>query len=134
MNEPTHFKKGKTICLDFDGVVHMYTSLWTATNEVNDGPVPEAFEFIAEAIEDGWEIAIHSCRSELATGREAMRVWTHKYMVQELGAGAHNLMMHISFPEHKPHADVYIDDRGLGFDGTFPNLDEIKEFKPWNKM
>ena len=32
------------------------------------------------------------------------------------------------------HADVYIDDRGLGFDGTFPNLDEIKEFKPWNKM
>jgi hypothetical protein len=37
------------------------------------------------------------------------------------------------FPLHKPKATLYIDDRGWQFNGTFPTLDEIEVFLPWNR-
>ena len=40
----------------------------------------------------------------------------------------------VHFPRDKPAATVYIDDRGLRFEGTFPNLDDLLEMKPWNKQ
>lgn len=39
----------------------------------------------------------------------------------------------IRWPTEKPAAMISIDDRALTFDGTWPALDTLKTFKPWNK-
>ena len=36
------------ICLDFDGVIHSYTSGWKGAAVIPDPPVPGALEFIVE--------------------------------------------------------------------------------------
>ena len=39
----------------------------------------------------------------------------------------------ISFPESKPPALVTIDDRAVLFTGVWPDVAELRRFKPWNK-
>jgi hypothetical protein len=39
----------------------------------------------------------------------------------------------IEWPLEKPSAFVTIDDRALTFDGTWPQIDDLKAFQPWNK-
>lgn len=39
----------------------------------------------------------------------------------------------VEFPRRKPPALVTIDDRALTFTGICPDLEEIGNFKPWNK-
>ena len=39
----------------------------------------------------------------------------------------------VRFPKNKPNAEIYIDDRGYRFSGTWPDLDEVMAWKPWNK-
>ena len=39
----------------------------------------------------------------------------------------------IRFPLEKPPAMVTIDDRAITFTGEWPDLDDLKAFKPWNK-
>jgi hypothetical protein len=38
----------------------------------------------------------------------------------------------ITFPDYKPPAHVTIDDRVICFTGSFPSIEEIENFKPWN--
>ena len=66
------------LCLDFDGVCHMYTSPWTQPWEIADGPVPGLFPFLEEAMAH-FQIAIFSSRSMYANGREAMQEWFDKH-------------------------------------------------------
>ena len=50
------------------------------------------------------------------------------------GAGPHiAIMARIEWPWFKPPAHVTIDDRALTFVGTWPELQAIHDFKPWNK-
>lgn len=39
----------------------------------------------------------------------------------------------ITFPRHKPPASVSIDDRCITFTGQWPDLETLKNFRPWNK-
>lgn len=39
----------------------------------------------------------------------------------------------VEFPRFKPHAEIYIDDRGYRFGGKFPDLEKVMAWKPWNK-
>ncbi len=39
----------------------------------------------------------------------------------------------IKFPKNKPPAFMSIDDRGLRFEGIFPDPEELLNFRPWNK-
>ena len=41
--------------------------------------------------------------------------------------------LRLSFPTQKPAAHITIDDRAICFDGTWPELHAIENFKPWNK-
>ena len=43
-------------------------------------------------------------------------------------------MGELQFPTHKPPALLTIDDRAFQFKGEFPALDDIENFKPWNKQ
>lgn len=45
----------------------------------------------------------------------------------------HDYEERIKFPLMKPPAFLQIDDRAITFTGVFPTVEEMKEFKPWNK-
>jgi hypothetical protein len=135
------------LCLDFDGVCHSYTSGWKGANVIPDPPVPELFDFLVEASKE-FQIAIFSSRSNQSGGIDAMKEWFVAWYVDwiqsqpitELPAYSMTraeatpivtAMLH--FPTEKPPAFVGIDDRVLTFDGTWPSLTSLQNFKPWNK-
>ena len=128
---------GKPIlCLDFDGVIHSYTSGWQGAASIPDPPVPGAIAFLWEAIEH-FDVQIFSSRSHQQGGIDAMQEWLAKWD-EEYWAGKPArprtcLVLCIKFPTEKPPALVTLDDRAIMFTGTFPSIDVIKSFKPWNK-
>lgn len=120
MNERIEMRK--TIAIDFDGVLHAYTTPWTKPEEIHDEPVPGAVEWVTEAC-SRFEVVVYSVRAETVPGREAMKAWLIRN-----GFPRDVLVMH-----EKPKAIVYIDDRAWRFEGTFPSLDDVAAFKPWNR-
>lgn len=149
------------LCLDFDGVIHSYSSGWKGARTIPDVPVPGALQFIVEALEH-FDVQIFSSRSNYLFGRLAMKRWLRHHLlnqseyfpndpewwdkqVSERGCmtmepwhiverdTADEIIKRIKWPTHKPPATLTIDDRALQFDGTWPAYSEIKAFKPWNK-
>jgi len=121
------------LVLDFDGVVHSYTSGWQGAAIIPDPPVPGAIQFILSALHV-FDVCIFSSRSEIYSGREAMRHWLYGHSgafwyPSPEGPG----LEEVRFPEHKPAAFLSIDDRALLFDGTWPDPAKLLGFKPWNK-
>jgi len=124
------------ICLDFDGVVHSYTSGWKGARNIPDEPVEGVFGFMAEALANGWDVVIHSSRARHFGGIWAMRRWLkhHAGAMWWEGSGiAGEGIERVRFARWKPPAVITIDDRALTFNGTWPTLDIIKAFRPWNK-
>ena len=144
------------LCLDFDGVLHSYTSGWKGAAVIPDEPVPGALEFIFYAL-PSFRVAIHSSRSHQWGGKRAMRRWLNLHY-QEIGDpcpkwwrdyvcyhggmepwhiavrdSAARIVRQIEFPWFKPPALVTLDDRALQFTGTFPPIRVLLAFKPWNK-
>ena len=137
-----------TLVLDFDGVLHSYTSGWKGADVVSDPPVSGAREFLRNAFQK-FVIAVVSSRSHEPGGRIAMARWMAinlgGYVVsngpeeddvqvdfhfqdndpQQIGV--------VTFPLHKPPAFVTIDDRAIQFTGEWPDVDGLLAFKPWNK-
>lgn len=115
------------LCLDFDGVCHQYISPWTKANVISDPPVEGLFEFLQLASQQ-FEIHIFSSRSHQEGGKEAMMEW-FAYCAEEAGIG----LPPLHFPENKPPALITLDDRVLLFKGEWPNVDELRAFRPWNR-
>lgn len=124
--------KNPILCLDFDGVIHSYTSGWQGKGVVADPPVDGAMFFIKEAVER-FDLCIYSSRSRTITGRKAMQEWLKKELRKELGSDWYQVYRSIKWPWFKPAALVTIDDRAIQFDGKFPEFSEIRNFKPWNR-
>ncbi len=122
------------LCLDFDGVMNSYVSGWKGAAVIPDDPVPGLFEFLEEAKEH-FEIHVLSSRSHQPGGVEAMMVWflAHRKKWRENG-GKGSKILDINFPKTKPPAMVTIDDRALQFTGTWPDIEKLKNFKPWHKL
>ena len=124
------------LCLDFDGVLHSYTSGWKGADVIPDPPVPGALPFLLEAVQH-FRVAIFSSRSHQPGGRRAMREWLGFWSVDTEHGLPHDtdlaFLSSIEWPLEKPAAMVTIDDRALTFDGTWPAIDVLKAFKPWNK-
>lgn len=122
------------VCLDFDGVVHSYTSGWKGADVIPDPPVEGVFAFIATMLDAGWDVCIYSSRSHQPGGIKAMKAYLYDHagnMWYDSPAGKG--MENVTFPMHKPAAMVSIDDRALTFTGVWPRLEELRNFKPWNK-
>lgn len=118
------------LCVDFDGVLHSYTSGWTSLNNIRDPPVPGAMDFLREAV-NHFRVMIYSSRSRDVTGIAAMRDWLLRYAEEEHSYFA--WVHQIEWPTEKPAAFVSLDDRALTFTGTFPDMETLLNFKPWNK-
>jgi hypothetical protein len=121
----------KIICVDFDGVLHSYTSGWQGEDVISDPPVENAIWWLQDqlyrSINQGFEIAIYSSRSKTKAGIQAMKNWLTKHGLSDF------YLDRITFPTQKPAAFLTIDDRAICFTGTFPTTEEMLTFKPWNK-
>lgn len=135
----------KILCLDFDGVIHSYTSGWKGADVIPDDPVPGAIPFMYEALTQ-FEVCVFSSRSHQPGGIAAMRRWLDHHEDRWISGLARSglpipapaqLGVHLSealkWPTEKPPATVTIDDRAITFDGTWPSMELLAKFKPWNK-
>lgn len=113
------------LCLDFDGVCHSYISGWQGVDIIPDPPVEGLEDFLKEAMQV-FDIHIYSSRSSEHNGRHAMAEWFVQNISLEV---CHSLR----FPITKPSAFITIDDRAITFTGTWPDVQELLTFKPWNK-
>lgn len=131
--------KKPILCLDFDGVIHSYTSGWKGADVIPDAPVPGAIEFINDALVH-FDVHIFSSRSNQPGGVEAMKAYLRQWSISMIDCGYFNddpmlcYLNCIKWPTEKPPATVSIDDRAITFTGAWPNMDDLKSFKPWNKQ
>jgi len=129
------------LCLDFDGVLHSYTSGWKGARVIPDGPMPGAIDWLRSLLTDAecvcamaprydrFDVQIYSSRSRYWGGRRAMRNWLAYQFVQ---AGYYRQLVELlKFPKAKPPAFLTIDDRAMCFTGEFPTVDEMQAFKPF---
>lgn len=126
----------KILCVDFDGVLHSYTSGWQGATEIPDEPVYGAIPWLIAMLENAnYEIHIYSSRSKEPGGIEAMRDWVH-HQVKEYQYPDYlidKVVERVQYPTQKPPAYLTIDDRAICFRGTFPSILEMDNFKPWYK-
>lgn len=134
-----------TLAVDFDGVIHAYTSPWTSPLDVHDPPVPGALDWLRARLAGGWTVVIHTARlvNGLASERcsvpeiavaprvEAIRSWLAAHGGADLAS--HPAVFYWT-EGGKPHADVYLDDRALRFDGRWPTAADLASARvPWNR-
>lgn len=144
--------KKPAIIVDFDGVIHRYDRPWAGAAVILDGPVPGALAWLKLASEK-YEINIFSSRSADPEGIVAIKLWLQRHIALEAGwkdtitqtNGEEMIEIPqelpqppewyyaLRYPTTKPPAIMTIDDRCMQFNGTFPSLDEIAAFQPWNK-
>lgn len=124
------------LCLDFDGVIHSYTSGWKGADVILDLPVSGSVAFICSAL-PYFTVAIYSSRSGQSGGIDAMQRWLSNAMH---AAGmypetAAQVLEQIEWPTEKPPAMLTIDDRAICFNGQWADYDpvELLKFQPWNK-
>lgn len=118
----------KIICIDFDGVLHSYTSGWKGAEVILDPPVPGAIEWLTSLAEDDeFKAVIYSSRSKEPDAIWAMRIWFTDHGM------SNEVLAKIDFAVEKPPAFLTIDDRAICFEGIFPDKAVMKNFKPWNK-
>jgi len=123
------------LCLDFDGVVHSYTSGWQGDTVISDPVVPGFFEW-AERAAKVFRLVIYSSRSKNSGAIAAMQVWLAEQRKQwRANGGMHQTDAPLSFEfaSEKPSAFVTIDDRAITFTGKWPDVEMLRNFKPWNK-
>lgn len=148
------------LCLDFDGVIHSYTSGWKAADVILDKPVLGSFSALRDYAEH-FTVCIHSSRfnslqESRQTGENVRDViirnmqavcdWMVRYgwpedriaIYADGGpfdnlVGCDGLDGVIRLVHTKPPAFLTIDDRAITFAGTFPNAEWLLAFRPWNK-
>lgn len=115
----------KNLCVDFDRVIHSYTTPWSGTTSIPDPPNKGAFQWLTEVVQH-FDVYVFSCRCEDPSSEAAMKAWMRQHGLSE------EVIAKLRFTNQKPAAILYIDDRSFHFQGSFPTVDAIKAFKPWH--
>lgn len=80
------------IAIDFDNVVHSYTSPWSHAADIADPPLPGAIEWLERLAAEGARIILHTCRftcwNPAAAGFIAGDPWRLK---QRCGIGSRSM-------------------------------------------
>lgn len=97
----------RTICIDFDGVIHSYRSGWQGEQTIADPPIHRSKEAIA-VLRKTYRVVVHSARCRSEEGRRAIQHWLDRFGIEV-----------DEVCEHKPPAMVYLDDRGVPFTGDW---------------
>lgn len=115
------------VSVDFDGVLHSYTSKWVTESVIPDPPVPGAIDWLNKLAES-FDIAVHTTRARTPEGREAVALYLIRHGLTE------HAQRRLVVTYEKLPSIIYIDDRAWRFQGIFPTVTQIKEARPWNKL
>jgi hypothetical protein len=108
----------RTVCLDFDGVVHSYRSGWCGAEIIPDPPIHGTREAIAR-LRKTYRVVIHSARCHSDEGCQAVIAWLKKHEIEV-----------DEVCRFKPPATVYVDDRAVRFQGDWDRaIAEISDFR-----
>ena len=110
-----------TVVLDFDGVIHSYTSGWKGAEFIPDPVVPGIKEAVDQLRELGYKVVVVSTRCTTLGGIRAVR-----YYLRDNEIKVDDVTM------EKPPALCYIDDRAIRFDGHPEKLvGQVANFRTW---
>jgi len=113
----------ETLILDFDGVIHSYSSGWKGATVIPDPPTNGAREAIAK-LRERYVVVVVSSRSHQPGGIGAMKAWLAEHGIEV-----------DDVPAHKPPHVCTVDDRVFRFEGDWDAV--LKGVKaasvPWNK-
>lgn len=119
----------KTICIDFDGVIHDYSNGWQG-EDVFAQMIPNADTATALLKKKGWRVIIFTTRKKT----KKLEDWLseHKIAYDFINENPDQ-------PEHasgKIVADVYLDDRGICFRGRWDEwlMRDILDFESWEEQ
>ena len=98
----------RTICLDFDGCLHSYTSRWKGPDVIPDPPVDGAAAACRDLRDRGFHVVVFSTRCATNEGIMAVRGWLNRHGIEV-----------DDVVNHKPPALVYVDDRAVRFEGDW---------------
>jgi hypothetical protein len=108
----------RTICLDFDGVVHSYLSGWHGDAVIPDPPIHRVDQAIARLRKD-FRVVIYSARCRNQEGVQAIEDWLAKNEIEV-----------DDVCKDKPPAHVYVDDRAVRFTGDWDEtITSIYDFR-----
>lgn len=123
-------KANMKIAIDFDGVIHEYSKGWS-DGSIYDPPVAGTKEALEKLKAEGHYIMIFTTRTN-SMFRKKDEV-DQKTMIENW-MKEHDLPYDKIWTFGKPMADIFIDDRAIGFKGKWDDtLNEVSQFKPWNK-
>lgn len=119
------------IAVDFDGVLHGYSKGW-GDGTIYDPPVPGAAEAMQRLKEMGHTLYIFTTRTNPIFKDKNASNAQKKAVEQWLKD--HNIPFDKVWTFGKPMADIFIDDRAIGFRGNWnQTLDEVINFTVWTK-
>src|SRR5262245_22265580 len=108
----------RTVCLDFDGVLHSYRSGWRGAEIIPDPPIHGTREAIAR-LRQQYRVVVYSARCRTPEGRQAVEHWLARHDIQV-----------DDICDYKPPALVYVDDRAIRFRGDWEATEsEIRQFR-----
>ncbi|MBY0526931.1 MAG: hypothetical protein K2R98_26290 [Gemmataceae bacterium] len=108
----------RTVCLDFDGVLHSYLSGWRGAEVIPDPPIHGTRDAVVR-LRQQYRVVVYSSRCSTLEGRRAIELWLRKHDIQV-----------DEVCEHKPPALVYVDDRAIPFRGDWEQVvAEIRQFR-----
>jgi hypothetical protein len=113
----------QTIILDFDGVVHSYTSGWKGADVIPDEPVKDT-RWAVQELRKLYIVVIVSSRTHQEGGIQAIKDWLTKHDIEV-----------DDVPDHKPPHIVTVDDRAFRFEGDWHAVIAgiAAAAIPWNK-
>jgi hydroxymethylpyrimidine pyrophosphatase-like HAD family hydrolase len=119
----------KTICVDFDGTITDYSAGFQGVGKFGE-PLPEVAKYMQKLQQDGWMIIIFTTRGEVTLLSRYLR--EHDIPFSYIN---HNPNNPSNANLGKPMADVYLDDRGITFNGNWEQAYEaVSSFAPWFKQ
>jgi hypothetical protein len=135
----------KTIAVDFDGVIHLYSQGWK-DGTIYDTYVPGFFRWLLLVSQrEDMEIVVHSSRFRTQLDIQAAREWIGKESIQAIVNGEVPVDTHwdavfsiLQFSLTKPPAWITIDDRAVTFIGDWDapmyHPDNLAAFKTWQQL
>jgi hypothetical protein len=117
------------IAVDFDGVIANYDE-WKGRG-IFGKPVEGVAVGLIYLRANGHKIMVYTCRSEIDDVEKYLKVHEIPYdFINHCPENDKN-----NLHPAKQYADVYIDDRGIRFEGKWDNdfLNAVINFKPWGK-
>jgi len=111
------------LAIDFDGVIHRYSGGWGwCEGSIYDEPMPGAIQALRELYGRGYDIVVHTARTDFDVIRTWLREWDNRHFPN---AEAYPFKV----TNLKPPAVAYIDDKAVLFTDWNAMLGQFSELE-----